>query len=169
MDAFSPCSNNNHTLIAEIMEGLREYQMILVDSAGKCSDSETAVSLYKLATEHAELEVELRDLTREHPAGDAPEVSAFLNQIRALGRRLKGYGDFSRSQYILCEVIQTEDRMIRRFTVLIDQISDLKWKRRLVRQLDRLLEVRNNLSRFSKCETGADRRMPSNPRISTPQ
>src|SRR5690606_8148273 len=121
---------------------LREYQMILVDSASKVSSSETAVQLYNLASEHAALEEELRGLLDGSPTPEPPSDSAFINQIKALGARLKSYGDFSKSHHILCEVIQTEDRMIRRITALIDQITDLRWKRRMVRQLDHLLEVR---------------------------
>lgn len=160
---------DNCSIVAEIMEGLREYQMILVDSAGKVSSADTAIKLYKLASEHAELEAELRELLKGTSRQEVPLESAFINQIRALGARLKGFGDFSKSHYILCEIIQTEDRMIRRITALIDQISDLKWKKRLVRQLDHLLDVRNNISRFQDCQPPATDRFSLTRGLSNPR
>lgn len=148
MDAYSPNQKDPQQMIAEVIEGLREFQMVLVDSAGKVSDPQVAQKLYRIAGEHGDVEASIRHMAGSHVDQPMPSTSPFLNQIRSLGARLRKFGDFSRSQVILCEIIQTEDRMIRRFRALIDQITDLKWRRRLSKQLDHLLEVRENLGRF---------------------
>ncbi|PQO26410.1 hypothetical protein C5Y96_20480 [Blastopirellula marina] len=166
MEMYANNSNDIPPIVAEVIQGLHEFQMVLVDSAGKVSDTNVARQLYSLAQEHSEVERQLRQMAGTPRPEASREPSPFLNQIYTLGARLRSLGDFSKSQFLLCEIIQTEDRMIRRFHVLIEQITDIKWRRRLARQLDHLLDVRENLSRFGKCttphENGRRSTMPSN-------
>ncbi|MEW4455612.1 hypothetical protein AB1L30_23290 [Bremerella sp. JC817] len=161
MDAPSHPKPEVQNLVAEIVEGLREYQSVLVDSAGKVTDSDVAKKLYALAGEHAEMEGQLRYFGGQNISTTARSNSPFLNQIRSLVQRLRRFGDFSKSQLLLCEIIQTEDRMIRRFNALIDQISDLKWRRRLTVQLNQLLNMRDGLGRMSQAKR-AERPAPGN-------
>ncbi len=151
MDAHKSNTNDVPPIVAEVIQGLAEFQMVLIDSAGKVSDSDVARKLFTLAEEHGQVEKQLRDMANTDPQNQPTKPSPFLNQIYSLGARLRKFGDFSRSHYLLCEIIQTEDRMIRRFRVLIEQVTDIKWRRRLARQLDHLLDVREGLSRFGKC------------------
>lgn len=134
--------------VAEILEGLREYQMSLVDLASKVTDANIAQKLYNLANEHAAFEAELQQLRGNASAALPRTNSPFLNQIRTLGRRLRHMGDFSQSRWLLCEIIQTEERMVRRYNVLIDQISDLRWRRKLSQKLSDLLMARDGLGRM---------------------
>lgn len=161
MDEQAINRNNVPPIVVEVIQGLHEFQMVLVDSAGKVSDSDVARKLFTLAQEHGQVEMQLRNMTGPQVQETPNQPSPFLNQIYSLGARLRKYGDFSKSQLLLCEIIQTEDRMIRRFRVLIEQITDIKWRRRLARQLDHLLDVRESLSRFGKCALPKDRTQPS--------
>ncbi|MEW4562012.1 hypothetical protein AB1K70_05765 [Bremerella sp. JC770] len=151
MDAHATDRNNVPPIVAEVIQGLHEFQMVLVDSAGKVSDTDVARKLYQLAEEHGDVEMQLRHMSGNTPDPHVTQPSPFLNQIYSLGARLRKFGDFSKSQLLLCEIIQTEDRMIRRFRVLIEQVNDIKWRRRLARQLDHLLNVRETLSRTARC------------------
>lgn len=151
MDAHAHNGNNVPPIVAEVIQGLHEFQMVLVDSAGKVTDTDVARKLYMLANEHGAVETQLRHMSGSSMQEPTSPPSPFLNQIYSLGARLRKFGDFSKSQLLLCEIIQIEDRMIRRFRVLIEQVNDLKWRRRLARQLDHLLDVRESLSRFGTC------------------
>jgi len=151
MDAHGNHRDNVPPIVAEVIQGLHEFQMVLIDSAGKASDTDVARKLYALAQEHGDVELKLRQMTNIQHQETTTQPSPFLNQIYSLGARLRKFGDFSKSQLLLCEIIQTEDRMIRRFRVLIEQVTDVKWRRRLVKQLDHLLDVREGLSRFGNC------------------
>lgn len=151
MDAHANNRDNVPPIVAEVIQGLHEFQMVLVDSAGKVTDTDVARKLYMLADEHGAVATQLRHMAGNSQPDSSSQPSPFLNQIYSLGARLRKFGDFSKSQLLLCEIIQTEDRMIRRFRVLIEQVSDIKWRRRLARQLDHLLDVREGLSRFGKC------------------
>ncbi|WDI41462.1 hypothetical protein [Bremerella sp. P1] len=151
MDAHATDRNNVPPIVAEVIQGLHEFQMVLVDSAGKVTDTDVARKLYTLASEHGAVETQLRAMSGSSSQETESQPSPFLNQIYSLGARLRKFGDFSKSQLLLCEIIQIEDRMIRRFRVLIDQVTDIRWRRRLARQLDHLLDVRESLSRFGKC------------------
>lgn len=166
MDAHANNRNDIPPIVAEVIQGLHEFQMVLVDSAGKVSDTDVARQLYTLAQEHSEVERQLRQMSGRPKMESSQEPSPFLNQIYSLGSRLRTLGDFSKSQFLMCEIIQTEDRMIRRFRVLIEQVTDIKWRRRLARQLDHLLDVRESLSRFGKIatprESGHPSTMPTN-------
>lgn len=154
MDAHADNRQNSPPIISEVIQGLHEFQMVLIDSAGKVSDADVARKLFSLAQQHGEMERQLRLMNHGPDEATPATPSPFLNQIYSLGARLRKYGDFSKSQLLLCEIIQTEDRMIRRFRALIDQITDIKWRRRLARQLDHLLDVREGLSRFGgSCST----------------
>lgn len=154
-------SNDIPPIVAEVIQGLHEFQMVLIDSAGKVSDTNVARQLYTLAHEHSEVERQLLQMSGTPRPESTREPSPFLNQIYTLGARLRSLGDFSKSQFLMCEIIQTEDRMIRRFHVLIEQITDIKWRRRLARQLDHLLDVRERLSRFGTCTTTREASRPS--------
>lgn len=151
MDAQDNNRSDVPPIVAEVIQGLAEFQMVLIDSAGKVSDSDVARKLFMLAEEHGQVEKQLRSMSDATESEPPSKPSPFLNQIYSLGARLRKFGDFSRSHYLLCEIIQTEDRMIRRFRVLIEQVTDIRWRRRLARQLDHLLDVRESLSRFGKC------------------
>lgn len=153
MDAYQTPGSNHQMILAEIIEGLREYQQILVDSAGKIADGDTAMNLYEVANQHAELEVQLRKLAKSDISEQTPLATPFLNQIRALGQRLRKFGDPAHSRYVMCEIIQTEERMIRRFRALIDQVEDVAWRRRLTTYLFRMLEVRESMSRLRNRQT----------------
>ncbi|MBA2113615.1 hypothetical protein [Bremerella alba] len=150
MDANSDNRNATPPIVTEVIQGLHEFQMVLVDSAGKVSDADVASRLFTLAQQHGEMERQLRLMSCTSVQETPTQPSPFLNQIYSLGARLRKFGDFSQSQLLLCEIIQTEDRMIRRFRALIDQVTDIKWRHRLARQLDHLLNVRESLSRFGK-------------------
>jgi len=151
MDAHARDRNNIPPIVAEVIQGLHEFQMVLIDSAGKVCDTDVARKLYQLAQEHGDVEMQLRRMAGGNSEDEVDQPSPFLNQIYSLGARLRKFGDFSKSQLLLCEIIQTEDRMIRRFRVLIEQVTDIKWRRRLAHQLDHLLNVRESLSRTAKC------------------
>ncbi|QDU75910.1 hypothetical protein Pan97_29530 [Bremerella volcania] len=165
MDTHATDRNNVSPIVAEVIQGLHEFQMVLVDSAGKVTDTDVAQQLFSLAHQHGEVERQLRLMSHTIAQDPPTQPSPFLNQIYSLGARLRRFGDFSNSQHLLCEIIQNEDRMIRRFRMLIEQITDIKWRRRLARQLDHLLEVRERLCRFGKCTAPRDGRtstMPTN-------
>ncbi|PQO40664.1 hypothetical protein [Blastopirellula marina] len=161
MDAPQTPKPNHRMILAEIVEGLREYQQILVDSAGKVSNTDIAMRLYHVAGEHGKLETQLRQFAQGELADDTPLATPFLNQIRALGQRLREFGDLSRSRYVMCEIIQTEERMIRRFRALIDQVTDTAWRKRLTTYLFRMLEVRESISRLRNVQTNEYKRGPT--------
>ncbi|RCS54110.1 hypothetical protein DTL42_02875 [Bremerella cremea] len=148
-------------ILAEVVEGLREYQQILLDSAGKVSNTEMAMQLYHLASEHGDLETQLLKLAQGDLRNETPLATPFLNQIRALGQRLREFGDLSRSRYVMCEIIQTEERMIRRFRALIDQISDSAWRKRLTTHLLKLLEIRDSFNRLRNLQAQEYKRTPT--------
>lgn len=162
MDANYENRKEAPPIVTEVIQGLHEFQMVLVDSAGKVSDTEVARKLFSLAHQHGEMERQLRLMTCTTIQDEPSQTSPFLNQIYSLGARLRKFGDFSQSQLLLCEIIQTEDRMIRRFRALIEQVGDIKWRRRLARQLEHLLDVREGLSRFGKCTVVREKRQAPN-------
>lgn len=135
-------------VLSEIVQGLHEYQVFLVNSAGMMASKEFAQKLYDLAGQHSEMESQLRELALVSCSQEAPIASPFLNQIRTLSERLRKFGELDSSRHVLCEIIQTEERMIRRFRILIDQVSDSRWRRRLNIQLNRLLDMRESLGKF---------------------
>lgn len=161
MDASHTPKLNHRIILAEIVEGLREYQKILLDSAGKVSNSEMAMQLYHLASEHGSLEKHLLQLAQGDLKEEAPMATPFLNQIRALGQRLREFGDLSRSRYVMCEIIQTEERMIRRFRALIDQVTDTTWRKRLTTYLNDLQDIRESFSRLRNLQSQEYKRGPT--------
>jgi len=134
----------DETDIAEILAGLQEYQNVLLESAAKSVDSEIARKFYRLANEHAELERKLKDLGDECQNQQAP-ASPFLCQIRSLGKRLRNQGELASKKLFVFELVKIEDRMLRRFQMLIDHLSDMKWRYRLSTHLDRLMQIRDEL------------------------
>ena len=146
MNRCSTPDVGHERVLSEIVQGLHEYQMFLVNSAGKVTSKDLAQKLYDLADQHSEMERQLRELALTSCNQEAPIASPFLNQIRTLGQRLKKFGELDSSRHVLCEIIQTEERMIRRFRILIDQVADQRWRRRLNIQLHRLLDMRESLS-----------------------
>lgn len=148
MHSCDTSRSGHEKILSEIVQGLHEYQMFLVNSAGKVASKELAEKLYDLAEQHSEMENQLRELALVSCQPQSPIASPFLNQIRTLGERLRKFGELDSSRYVLCEIMQTEERMIRRFRILIDQVHDSRWRRRLNIQLHRLLDMRENLGQF---------------------
>lgn len=156
MSSCDTSHSGHERALSEIVQGLHEYQMFLVNSAGKVASKDLAQKLYDLAEQHLELEQQLRELALVSSNQEAPIASPFLNQIRTLGQRLRKFGELDSSRYVLCEIIQTEERMIRRFRILIDQVGDIRWRRRLNVHLHRLLEMRESLSQFREARGAQD-------------